>query len=169
LFALTRDPDTFFLVQPITIEDILKGLRSGDVVSTIITQGEADLKVGGRSGVPLNPLAKRVTKTTTFKNLELAGPSTYTDKLAARGEVPAGQSPWYQWVADGHIRHAKNGNGYLACSPSPKTEVSVKYLVDGREATEDELKTIEAYKKASSPPDILLTLPFEKIAEIELQ
>ncbi len=158
-----------FSVQLTNIENILKGLRSGDVVPAIVTHGEADLKVGGRSGVPVNPLAKRVTKTTTFKKLEVAGPRTYTDKLAARGEEPAGQSPWYQWVADGHVRHAKTGNGYVACSPGPETEVSVKYFVDNREATDEELKTIEAYKKASSPPDILLTLPFEKIADIQVQ
>ena len=137
-------------------------IRAGQL-ATILVQGEHEMAKGGRMGVPVNPLLGRVTRDHLI-TARVSGVETYKRRLAKDGREPAGATSYWTWVRDedgkvidGLAAHKTNGTLYLVCDPTSAMR-TVRYLVDGREATADELKTIYEYRKdkSGSEPDILL-------------
>jgi len=128
-------------------------IRAGRL-ATILLTGEHKMNKGGRAGVPLNPLLGRVTRDHRI-TVTVAGPETYSNVLEARtGEAPAGKAPWFTWVKDGLVMHKESGALYLAAVPTSAKRVT-KYLVDGREATPEELATIRDYSPDKGEPQFL--------------
>ncbi len=143
------------------------GIQIGQIkagqLATILVTGAHEMATGGRKGVPLNPLTDRVTRDHRIV-ARVSGVETYNRRLASQGREPAGGTSYWQWVRDedgkvidGLAVHKTNGTLYLVCDPTT-AQRTVRYLVDGREATASELATIQAYRKDKSgaPPDILL-------------
>ena len=123
-------------------------------LATILLDGEHKMNKGGRAGVPINPLLGRVTRDHRIV-VTVAGPETYSNVLEARtGEAPAGKAPWFTWVRDGLVAHKQTGELYLAAVPTSAKRVT-RYLVDGREATKEELDTIHAYTPDKGEPQFL--------------
>lgn len=137
-------------------------IRAGQL-ATILVKGEHEMAKGGRMGVPLNPLTGRVTRDHRI-TARVSGVETYSRRLAKDGREPAGATSYWSWVRDeegkvidGLAAHKTNGTLYLVCDPTTAKR-TVRYLVDGREATAEELATIHEYRKDKSDkePDILL-------------
>jgi hypothetical protein len=137
-------------------------IRAGQL-ATILVTGAHEMATGGRMGRPLNPLTGRVTRDHRI-TARVSGVETYSRRLAKDGREPAGGTSYWWWVRDeegkvidGLAVHKTNGTLYLVCDPTT-AQRTVRYLVDGREATPEELETIHAYRKDKSdtPPDILL-------------
>jgi hypothetical protein len=137
-------------------------IRAGQL-ATILVTGAHEMATGGRMGRPLNPLTGRVTRDHRI-TARVSGVETYSRRLAKDGREPAGGTSYWSWVRDeegkvidGLAVHKTNGTLYLVCDPTT-AQRTVRYLVDGREATPEELETIHAYRKDKSdtPPDILL-------------
>jgi hypothetical protein len=137
----------------------LTKIRAGSIV-TVLLKGEHSMKTGGRSGVPLNPLLGRVMKDHRFV-VTLAGPDSYGN----RHEDAPGDKPWFVWVKPGLVKHPVTGREYVAALPSSAVK-TVRYVVDGRPATAEELETIALYKKAKSNPPKFLTFPVEDVANL---
>lgn len=137
-------------------------IRAGQL-ATILVQGEHEMTKGGRMGVPLNPLTGRVTRDHRI-TARVSGVETYSRRLAKDGREPAGGTSYWTWVRDengkvidGLAAHKTNGTLYLVCDPTT-AQRTIRYLVDGREATKEELDVIHDYRKDKSDkePDILL-------------
>lgn len=123
-------------------------------LATILLNGEHKMNKGGRGGIPLNPLLGRVTRNHRV-TVTVAGPETYSNVLPERtGEQPAGKAPWFRWVKDGVVAHKETGDLYLAAVPT-SAKRTIRYLVDGREATKEELDTISAYSPEKGEPQFL--------------
>jgi hypothetical protein len=121
-------------------------IRAG-MIATVILNGEH--KMNKRN----NPLAGRVTRNHRLV-VTVAGPDSYRNALAQRGEEPAGKTPWFQWERDGVVRSVKTGQLYLAALPTgAKREAN--YLVDNRPATESELATIRQFTSEKGKPEFL--------------
>lgn len=147
-------------------------IRAGQL-ATILVQGQHEMATGGRKGVPLNPLTGRVTRDHRI-TARVSGVETYSRRLAKDGREPAGATSYWSWVRDeegkvidGLAVHKTNGTLYLVCDPTTAKR-TVRYLVDGREATAEELATIHDYRKDKSggEPDILL-FKLDTIANLE--
>lgn len=133
-------------------------------IATVILQGEHEMNKGGRGGVAPNPLLGRVTRDHRI-TVTVAGPETYSNVLENRtGEAPAGRAPWFQWVKDGLVAHKQTGALYLAAVPT-SSKRKIAYLVDGREATPEELETIKAYTPDKGDPQFLC-FKLENVANI---
>jgi len=153
------------------------GIKIGDIragqLATILVTGAHEMATGGRMGRPLNPLTGRVTRDHRVV-ARVSGVETYRRRLEKEGREPAGGTSYWQWmrdeegrVIDGLAVHKTDGTLYLVCDPTT-AQRTVRYLVDGREATPEELETIEAYrkKKNATPPDILL-FKLDTVANLE--
>lgn len=153
------------------------GIQIGHIkagqLATILVKGDHAMATGGRKGVPLNPLMDRVSRDHRII-ARVSGVETYNRRLAKDNRAPVGAPTYWEWVKDsegkeidGLAAHKTNGTLYLVCDPTNVTR-TVRYLVDGREATADELKTIHDYRKDKSdtPPDILL-FKLDTIANLE--
>ena len=156
-------------------------IRAGQL-ATILVTGAHEMATGGRKGrdedgnviqVPLNPLTGRVTRDHRI-TARVSGVETYSRRLTKDGREPAGAASYWSWVRDeegevidGLAVHKTNGTLYLVCDPTT-VKRTVRYLVDGREATAEELKTIHDYRKDKSggEPDILL-FKLDTIANLE--
>jgi hypothetical protein len=147
-------------------------IRAGHL-ATILVTGAHEMATGGRMGRPLNPLTGRVTRDHRIV-ARVSGVETYRRRLEKQGRTPAGAPTYWQWVRDdegnvidGLAVHKTDGTLYLVCDPTT-AQRTVRYLVDGREATPKELQTIEAYrkKKNATPPDILL-FKLDTVANLE--
>ena len=137
-------------------------IRAGQL-ATILVTGAHDMATGGTMGRARNPLRDRVTRDHRLV-LRVSGVETYNRRLARDGRTPVGAPTYWEWVKDsegkvidGLAVHKKNGTLYLVCDPTSVTR-TVRYLVDGREATAEEQATIHAYRKDKSDdePDVLL-------------
>jgi hypothetical protein len=153
------------------------GIKIGDIragqLATILVTGQHEMATGGRMGRPLNPLTDRVTRDHRIV-ARVSGVETYNRRLAGQGRERAGGTSYWQWVRDedgkvidGLAVHKTDGTLYLVCDPTT-AQRTVRYLVDGREATPEELETIQAYrkKKNATPPDILL-FKLDTVANLE--
>ena len=162
------------------------GIQIGQIkagqLATILVTGAHDMATGGRKArdedgnvikVPLNPLTDRVTRDHRI-TARVSGVETYNRRLARDGRTPAGAPTYWEWVKDsegkvidGLAVHKKNGTLYLVCDPTSVTR-TVRYLVDGREATTEEQATIHAYRKDKSDdePDVLL-FKLDSVANLE--
>ena len=133
-------------------------------IATVLLQGEHKMNKGGRGGVAPNPLLGRVTRDHRV-TVTVAGPETYSNVLEARtGEAPVGKSPWFRWVKDGLVAHKETGELYLAAVPT-SSKRKIAYLVDGREATTEELETIKAYTPQKDDPQFLC-FKLESVANV---
>jgi hypothetical protein len=143
------------------------GIKIGDIragqLATILVQGKHEMATGGTMGTPRNPLRDRVTRDHRIA-ARVSGVETYSRRLAKEGREPAGGTSYWTWVRDedgkvidGLAVHKTNGTLYLVCDPTT-VKRTLRYLVDGREATAEELATIHKYakKKGGDEPDILL-------------
>jgi hypothetical protein len=137
-------------------------IRAGQL-ATILVQGKHEMATGGTMGTPRNPLRDRVTRDHRIA-ARVSGVETYSRRLAKEGREPAGGTSYWSWVRDeegkvidGLAVHKTNGTLYLVCDPTT-VKRTLRYLVDGREATAEELATIHKYakKKGGDEPDILL-------------
>lgn len=140
-------------------------LRPGRLV-TILLQGEHEMLKGGRKGVPLNPLLGRVTRDHRIV-ATIAGPETYSRGMERDGLEVAGKEPW--WVPtgqDGLVAHRRDGNLYVACAPT-SAQRTIRYLVDGRPATDEEVKTIREYTPEKEAPRFL-TFRVENVTNLAL-
>ena len=131
----------------------------------VTTVGEAKLLKGGR-GLPLNRLTGRVTKEVCYSRLEVSGPGMFEAKMRAMGSEPAGASPWYNWTMDaGVVQHKTSGERYAAFLTTG-APVEVKWFVDGRTPSPNEMETIERYKGAPKGELIMLTLKIDNVESI---
>ncbi len=128
-------------------------IRAGQI-ATILLTGEHKMNKGGRSGVPINPLLGRVTRDHKLV-VNVAGRGSYARRLEKEGQEPVGKPTWWEWVKDGVAQHKGNGDLYLVGLPTEAKRVT-RYLVDGREATPEELQTIRDYSPEGEPPEFLL-------------
>jgi hypothetical protein len=147
-------------------------IRAGQL-ATILVQGKHEMATGGTMGTPRNPLRDRVTRDHRIA-ARVSGVETYSRRLAKEGREPAGGTSYWQWVRDeegkvidGLAVHKTNGTLYLVCDPTT-VKRTLRYLVDGREATAEELATIHKYakKKGGDEPDILL-FKLDSVANLE--
>jgi len=140
-------------------------LRPGRLV-TILLQGEHEMLTGGRKGVAINPLLGRVTRDHRVV-ATIAGRNTYAHRMEGQGLEVAGKAPWWTpTVQDGVVAHRNDASRlYVACVPT-SAKRTIRYLVDGRPATEDEVKTIRAYTPDKEPPQFL-TFAVESIANLD--
>lgn len=149
IFFFSWAEKRLFFFRMLNIETIKAGR-----LATVLLKGEHKMNKGGRAGVPANPLLGRVTRDHRV-TVTVAGPQTYSNVCEARtGEAPIGKSPWFRWIQDGVVEHKENGNRYLAAVPTSAHYVT-RYLVDGREATESELKTIREFTPDKGEPQFL--------------
>ena len=100
-----------------------------------------------------NPLVGRVTRNHRLI-VTVAGPQSYANRLGKQGEEPVGRTPWYRWVKEGVVTHPETGKMYLAALPTG-AQRHVKYLVDGREASAEELEVIRQFTPDKGEPDML--------------
>lgn len=128
------------------------------MIATVLLKGEH--KMNKRN----NPLLGRVTRDHRLI-VTVAGPQSYTNRLDKKGEEPAGKAPWYKWVKDGVVVHSETGKMYLAALPT-NAKRHVKYLVDGREATPEELEIIRQFTPEKGEPN-LLTFGIENVENVE--
>jgi len=128
-------------------------IRAG-MIATILVDGPHKMTLTG------NPLKGRVKRNHRIV-ATVAGPESYGNK---NPDAP-GESPWYQWVRPGVVRHAKSGKLYLACLPT-NAKREIRFKVDGRDATETELETIRQFtpKKAGKPA--MLTFDLANVANV---
>jgi len=147
-------------------------IRAGQL-ATILVTGAHDMATGGTMGRARNPLRDRVTRDHRLV-LRVSGVETYNRRLTRNGRTPVGAPTYWEWVKDsegkvidGLAVHKKNGTLYLVCDPTSVTR-TVRYLVDGREATAEEQATIHAYRKDKSDdePDVLL-FKLDSVANLE--
>jgi hypothetical protein len=131
-----------YLVPVIDTDKIKAGM-----IATILLKGEHKMNKRG------NPLLGRVTRDHRLV-VTVAGPKSYTNRLEKRGDEPAGKAPWYKWVKDGVVVHPESGKMYLAALPTG-AQRHTRYLVDGREATAEELQIIRQFTPEKGDPDIL--------------
>lgn len=124
------------------------------MIATILVDGPLKMNTTG------NPLKGRVNRNHRIV-ATVAGPETYGNK---NPDAP-GESPWYQWVRPGVVRHAKSGKLYIACLPT-NAKREIRFTVDGREATEAELAIIRQFtpKKAGKPK--MLTFELANVANV---
>jgi len=124
-------------------------------LATVLLKGEHVMNKGGRKGVPMNPLLGRVTRDHRLV-VTVAGPETYANIYPDRngGEEPPGKAPWFVWVRDGLVAHKTTGELYLAAVPT-NAKRTTRYLVDGRDATPEELETIREYTPDKEAPGFL--------------
>lgn len=142
----------------------IAALKPGRLV-TILLQGEHDMTKGGRKGVPLNPLLGRVTRDHRIV-ATIAGPETYARGMERDGLEVAGKAPWWvRTTQDGVVAHRNDATRlYVACVPT-SAQRTIRYLVDGRPATDEEVKIIRDYTPESEPPRFL-TFAVENIANL---
>ncbi len=147
-------------------------IRAGHL-ATILIQGDHEMATGGTMGRPLNPLFGRVTRDHRVV-ARVSGVETYRRRLEKQGRTPAGAPTYWQWVRDdegnvidGLAVHKTKGTLYLVCDPTT-ADRTLRYLVDGREATPDEVNQIHFYRKDKSEkePDILL-FKLDTVANLE--
>ncbi len=141
----------------------IENIRAGQV-ATILIQGEHKMNKGGRSGVPLNPLTGRVTRDHRVV-VNVAGLGSYGRRLEKDGREPVGKPTWWEWVKDGVARHKTDGNLYLVGLPS-NAQRTIRFLVDGREATPEEIATIREYTPDKDDPEFLL-FRLDSVANVE--
>ena len=124
-------------------------------LATVLLKGEHTMNKGGRKGVALNPLLGRVTRDHRLV-VTIAGPETYNHIYPLRngGEEAPGKEPWFVWVKDGVVAHKTTGELYLAAVPT-SAKRTTRFLVDGRDATPEELETIRDYTPEKEAPGFL--------------
>lgn len=140
-------------------------VRPGRLV-TILLQGEHEMNKGGRAGVPLNPLLGRVTRDHRIV-ATIAGPETYGNGMERDGLEMSGKVPWFRFVADGLVAHRNDATRlYVACVPT-SAQRTIRYLVDGRPATDEEVQQIRAYTPEKPTPRFL-TFAVESVTNLAL-
>lgn len=92
----------------------------------------------------------------------------YATRLAKKGEEPAGAVPYYEDV-DGQnwlVKHTKNGNLYLRCSPTQHNKPCSFYTSNGVDVDVEELKP-HFYARPEEAPEVF-TIKVENIRIITL-
>ena len=137
----------------------IKSIKAGMIITAKIGGSHKMNKRG-------NPLVDRVTRDHVMV-ASVAGKGSYTNRLAKRGETPAGTRPaWFHWVADGVVEHNKTGERYVALLPS-SVKTTKCFLVDGRPATAEEIETIKSFTPVKDSPADLIFIKIENLINAE--
>ena len=105
----------------------------------------------------------KVKKSCPFANLQKHTQNTvmlgvnYANRLAAKGEAPAGADPYFEDI-DGQnwlVRHKTNGTEYLRVSPTGNNFAKSFYTSDGVDV-DAELVKEHLYAKAEGAPEVFL-------------
>jgi hypothetical protein len=123
-------------------------------IYSVVYNSEVEMTRKKRDTGAVNPLADESVTVRRVSSVQAAGPKTWTNYLAKRGESPVGSRPPFWKVTDYNpcivqgITENTMGREYLRGLPRGVTKEA--YFVNGVEATPAQIEVIRLFKKGGS-------------------